>query len=81
MNGKTVLQFADGSGVERELAFALVAETMSEAERAFGHTTEGRMLERFALEAAIDLLSRPAKVLDFLPNLAVRVARQSLAAH
>lgn len=80
MNGTLDLQFADGVGVDRELAFALVAESVSEADRAFGHTTDGRLLERYALEAAIDLLSRPAKVLDFMPALAVREVRQSLAA-
>jgi hypothetical protein len=80
MNGTLDLQFADGVGVDRELAFALVAESVSEADRTFGHATDGRLLERYALEAAIDLLSRPAKVLDFMPALAVREVRQSLAA-
>jgi hypothetical protein len=67
--------------VDRELAFALVAESMSEADRAFGHATDGRLLERYALESAIDLLSRPARVLDFMPALAVREVRHSLAGH
>jgi hypothetical protein len=72
-------RFADGTGVERELAFALVAESMSEADRAFGHATDGRMLERYALEVAIDLLSRPSKVLELMPGLAVHEVGQSLA--
>jgi hypothetical protein len=79
--GKTLdLEFAQETGVDRELAFALVGETMSEAERAFGNKSNGALLERYALEAAIDLLSRPAKVLDFLPALALREVRKAYAA-
>jgi hypothetical protein len=79
MEGELDLRFAEGAGVDRALAFALVAESMSEADRAFGHATDGRMLERYALEAAIELLSRPAKVLNFMPALAVHDVGHSLA--
>jgi hypothetical protein len=79
VNGTLDLRFSDGAGVDRELAFALLAESMPEADRAFGHAADGRLLERYALEVAIDLLSRPARVLDFMPALAVREVRHSLA--
>jgi hypothetical protein len=74
------LQTGQAVGVDRDLAFSLVAETMAEAERAFGQKTDGALLERYALEAAIDLLSRPAKVHDFLPELAIHAARQAQSA-
>lgn len=74
------LVFARETGLDRDVAFGLIAETMSHAERAFGSTTHGHLLERYALEAATDLLSRPATVLDFAPELAVHDARRSHAA-
>jgi hypothetical protein len=79
VNDSLDLKFAEGFGIDRDLAFALVAESMTETERAFGSASDGGMLERYALEAVIDLLSRPARVRDFLPELVVREVRQSLA--
>jgi hypothetical protein len=73
-------EFVETMGVDGELAFALVAETMSHAERTFGSPTHGRLLDRYALEAAIELLSRPARVVDFVPDPTVCSARQSLTA-
>jgi hypothetical protein len=55
-------------------------ETLSTAERSFGRTVEGRLLDRYALEAAIHLLSSPARVIDFMPELAVRRVRDRVAA-
>jgi hypothetical protein len=52
----------------------VVDETLSAVERRFGSTLEGQLLDRFALEAAIDLLSSPARVVDVLPGLAHRRA-------
>jgi hypothetical protein len=58
--------------IDRELALALMAETPNEAQRMCARQTDGRILDRYAQEAAIELLSRPAKVLDYLPALARR---------
>jgi hypothetical protein len=65
--------------IDRELALALVAEALSEVRRTCGRQYDARLLEGYALEAAIALLSRPAKVLDDLPQFAARRVRDSLA--
>jgi hypothetical protein len=65
--------------IDREIALALVAETVSEVRRTWGRHHDVQVLERHALAAAIELLCRPAKVLDYLPALAARQVRDSLA--
>jgi hypothetical protein len=65
--------------VDRDIALALVAETVSELQRMCGRQFDAQILERYALEVAIELLCRPFKVLDYLPQLAARQVRESLA--
>ncbi len=65
---------------DRWVALSVVDETLSAAERRFGRVVEGQLLDRFALEAAIDLLSSPARIVDFIPDLAVRQVQDRLAA-
>jgi Protein of unknown function (DUF3562) len=64
--------------IDRELARALAADTVGEVRRTCGRQYDARLLERYALEAAIELLSRPAKVLDYLPQFAARRVREAL---
>jgi hypothetical protein len=65
---------------DRWVALSVVDETLSAAERRFGRMVEGQLLDRYALEAAIDLLSSPARIVDFIPDLAVRRVRDRVAA-
>ena len=53
---------------------------LSAAERRFGTVVEGQLLDRYALEAAIDLLSAPTRLVDFVPDLALRQVRDRVVA-
>jgi hypothetical protein len=65
---------------DRWVALSVVDETLSAAERRFGRKVEGQLLDRYALEAAIELLSSPARIVDFIPDLAVREVQDPVAA-
>ena len=57
---------------DRWVVLSVVDETLSAAERRFGTVVEGQLLDRYALEAAIELLSSPTRVAEFLPDPALR---------
>jgi hypothetical protein len=59
---------------DRWLALSVVEVALSGTERAFGRTVDGRLLDRYALEAAIELLSAPARVTYAGPDSAARRA-------
>jgi hypothetical protein len=65
---------------DRWVALSVVDETLSAAERRFGKMIEGQLLDRYALEAAIDLLSSPSRIVEFIPDLAVRQVQDRVAA-
>jgi hypothetical protein len=44
-----------------------------------GSAANGQLLDRSALEAAVELLSSPARVVDFIADLAPRPARDRAA--
>jgi hypothetical protein len=77
-SGVSDLRAAVGS--DRWVALSVVDETLSAAERRFGRVVEGQLLDRFALEAAIDLLSSPSRIVEFIPDLAVRQVQDRVAA-
>lgn len=57
----------------------LAEVVLDRAERTFGRRADGTLLERYALEAAIDVLSRPApRLAAYLPDLALRRVRDAL---
>jgi hypothetical protein len=60
---------------DRWIDLSVVDDALSAAERAFGRTTDGRLLDRYALETAIDLLSAPARVADLGSDPAARRGR------
>jgi hypothetical protein len=68
------------SAGDKWISLWVMDETLSPAERSFGQTPEGRLLDRYALEAAIHLLSSPARITDHMPELAVRRVRDRVAA-
>jgi hypothetical protein len=65
---------------DRWVALSIVDETLSKAERRFGKAVEGQLLDRYALEAAIDLLSSPLRIVEFIPDPAVRQVQDRVAA-
>jgi hypothetical protein len=65
---------------DRWIALTVVDETLSAAERRFGAAADGQLLDRYALEAAIDLLSSPTRIIDFIPDLALRRVSDRVAA-
>ena len=65
---------------DRWIALSVVDETLSAAERRFGTAVEGQLLDRYALEAAIELLSSPARIVDYIPDLALRRVGDLVAA-
>jgi hypothetical protein len=64
---------------DRWVTLSVVDETLSATERRFGRVVEGQVLDRFALEAAIDLLSSPSRIIDAMPDLAVRRMHERIA--
>jgi hypothetical protein len=69
-----------GVTLDRLPTCAELAEiVLDPAERTFGRRADGTLLERYALEAAIDILSRPSPRLSTdLPDLARRQVRDAL---
>jgi hypothetical protein len=63
---------AEASRADRWLALAGGEETRSDVERAFGSIVDATVLDRYALEAAIELLNTPARVIDFFSDLTMR---------
>lgn len=69
----------DAQLTERPSYVDLADVVLDRAERAFAARTDGTLLERYALEAAIDVLSTPdARVYNYLPELAMREVRDAL---
>jgi len=64
---------------DRWVVLSVVDESLSAAERRFGNVVEGQVLDRYALEAAIDLLSLPTRLVDFVPDLTLRQVRDRVA--
>ena len=65
---------------DRWVVLSVVGDTLSAAERRFGKVVEGQLLDRYALEAAIDLLSSPSRVVEFMPEPAVRQVHDRVTA-
>lgn len=58
---------------------AVIADTVAEATMHFGRGADRAALTRKAVEAATDLLTKPAPVLDYLPSLALGDVQRSVA--
>lgn len=63
------------------LSQAIIADTVAEATVRFGRNADRAALTRKAVEAATELLAKPARVLDFLPSLAVGEVQRGTTAH
>jgi hypothetical protein len=66
--------------MDRWAALTVVEETLSATERRFGSTVDGTLLDRYALEAVIELLNSPARVTEFFADLAMRTVGDRFAA-
>jgi hypothetical protein len=71
-SGNTQTRSAEAPQIDRWIALTAVEETLSAAERRFGSTVDGTLLDRYALEAVIDLLNSPSRITEFFPELALR---------
>jgi hypothetical protein len=71
-SGNARVRSTEAPEVDRWVALTAVEETLSATERRFGSTVDGPLLDRYALEAVIDLLNTPARVTDFFSDLAMR---------
>jgi hypothetical protein len=72
VSGQTRTRSTEAPRVDRWAALAAVEEMLSGAERRFGSSGDGVLLDRYALEAVIDLLNSPARVTEFFPELSPR---------